>query len=125
MQRREKSEKGLNITIILVDLAAQTAVNPHHIEGGHQNIQRQSANTVHTREVEEEIGIQRAIKDPGAVTREIETKDVIIPEQAGHILQIVQEEKLDPHPEKSREALLAVHSRINRKLMQKKAKSYR
>lgn len=107
------------------DLAAQTAANPHHIEGDHQSIRRQSANTVHTREVEEEIGIQRAIKDPGVVIREIETKDVIVPERADHILQTVQEEKLDPHPERSHEALLAVHSRINRKLIQKRVKSYR
>lgn len=99
-------------------------MNPHHIEGDHQSIQRQSANTVHIREAEEEIEIQRAIKAPGTVTREIETKDVTVQEQAGHILRIVQEEKLDLHPERSHEAPPAVRSRINRKLTQRKAKSY-
>lgn len=119
---KEKREAA-NV-VIFVDLAVQTAANPRRIEGDHPSTRRQSANIVHTQEVEEGIGIQRVIKDPEAVTREIETKDVIAPEQAGHILQIVQEEKLDPHPERSREAPPAVPNRINRRLIQKRAKSY-
>jgi len=105
------------------DLAAQTAVNPRHIEGDPQNILKQSVNIDHTREVEEEIEIQRAIKDPGAVTRETEIKDVIVLAQVDHTLQIVQKGRLDLHPEKNHEVLLAVHNRINRKLIQRKAKS--
>jgi len=75
--------------IIITGLVVQTAANLRHIEGGHQNTRKQGANIVHTLEVEDEIGIQRVIKDPGAVIPEIETKDVIVPEQAGHTLRIV------------------------------------
>lgn len=111
-----------NVAVILVDLAAQIAANPRLIEEGHQSTRKQSANTVRIREVEEEIGIRRAIKDPGAVIREIETRDVTVaPAQAGHTLRTVQEGKLDRHPEKNHEALLAVHSQINQKSTQRKA----
>jgi len=98
-------------------------VNPRHIEGDPQNILKQSVNIDHTREVEEEIEIQRAIKDPGAVTRETEIKDVTVLAQVDHTLQIVQKGRLDLHPEKNHEVLPAVHNRINRKLIQRKAKS--
>jgi len=97
------------------DLAARTVVSPRHIVEGRQNTRKQSANTVRTREVEEEIGVQRIIKDPGAATRETETKDVTVPAQADHTLRIVQEEKLGPRPERNHEALLAVPNRINQK----------
>lgn len=116
-------KQSFNVTIILAGLAARTAVNPRRIEEDRRNIQRQSANTVRTREVEEEIGIWRAIKDPEAVTRETEIKDVIVPARAGHTLRIVQEEKLDPHPEKSHEAPPVVRNRIKQKLTQRKTKS--
>jgi len=99
-------------------------VNPRHIVEGRQNTPKQSANTVRTREVEEEIGVQRIIKEAlGVVTRETETKDVTVPAQADHTLRIVQEEKLGPRPERSHEALLAVRNRINQKLLQRKTKS--
>jgi len=108
------------------DLAAQIAVNPRLIGEGRQSTRKQSANIVRIQEVGEEIGIRRVIKDPGAVIREIETKDVTVaPAQAGHTLQTVQKGKLDPHPEKSHEVPLAVHSRINQKSTQRKAKFYR
>lgn len=105
------------------DLAARIAVNPHHIEGEPQNILKQSVNIDRTQEVEEEIGIQRTIKDPGAVIRETEIKDVTVLAQVDHILRTVQEEKLDLHLEKSHEVLPAVHNRINQRLIQRKAKS--
>lgn len=111
----------LNV-IILAGLVVRTAANLRRIEGGHQNTQKQDANIVHTLEVEEEIGIRRAIKDPGAVTLEIETKDVIVPEQAGHTLRTVRKEKLDPHPERSHEAPPVAHNRINQKLARRRAK---
>ena len=104
-----------NITIIFAGLAAQTAVNPHHIEGDPQNILKQNVNIDHTQEVEEEIEIQRAIKDPGAVTRETEIKDVTILAPVDHTLRTVQEERLDLYPEKNHEVLPAVHNRINQK----------
>lgn len=108
------------------DLAAPTAVTPRLIEGGHRNTRKQSANTVRTREVEEEIGIQRVIRDPGAVTLGTEIKDVTALARADRTLRIVREEKiyiqLDPHPERSREVLLAAHSRISRKLTRRKTK---
>lgn len=114
---------SLDITIIFTDLAARIAVNPHHIEGEPQNILKQSVNIDRTQEVEEEIGIQRTIKDPGAVIRETEIKDVTVLAQVDHILRTVQEEKLDLHLEKSHEVLPAVHNRINQRLIQRKAKS--
>ncbi|KYN01437.1 hypothetical protein ALC62_07787 [Cyphomyrmex costatus] len=103
-----------NITIIYIDLVAQTAVNPHHIEGDPQSIRKQNVNIDRTREVEEEIEIQKTIKDPGAVTQETETKDVIVLAQVDRILRIVQEERLGLHLERSHEVLPVVHNRINR-----------
>jgi len=109
--------------IVSQGLAVRTAVSLRRTEGGRRNTRKQSADNVRTREVEEEIGIQGTIRDPGAVTRGTETRDVIVPAQADHTLRIAREEKLDLHPERSHGVPPAVRSRINQKSTQRKAKS--
>lgn len=116
-----KKKKTL-MYIYFSDPAVQTAVNLLHIEGDHQNIRKQSADIVHIREAEEEIEIQKVIKAPEAVIPESKIEDVIVPAPADHILQIAQEKKLDPLPERNLEVLPVVHNRINRKLILKRVK---
>lgn len=105
-----------------LDLVARIpAILPHHIEGDQRNTRKQNVDIVRIPEAEEEIEIRKVVKDSEAVILEIETKDVTIPAQADHTLQIAQEKKADPFPKRSHKVLLAVCSQINRNLIQRKA----